>query len=199
MNTRWHLLSIFLIFVQTSFISASETSESVERALNSELKEVAFHDMQLSQVLDYLEQVSGIKMVLDPLGPEFNQKITFYARNITVREVLNKISFKYDLNYFAGTKEDVKLVEKIRNTEIEMDFSESPLSEIVYFISNKASINIVIHPSVYRKTGPIASSILGEIQMPLKLTGLLHILMDVYGLDYVIKNGSLILIGKPER
>lgn len=94
--------------------------------------------------------------------------------------------------------ESRKLRERLEE-EISMDFSESPLNEVVEFIRNRTGINMIIDPSVY-KDFPDPQSLQIDIAVNnLKLTSLLNVILDMKGLAYRIDTGGVLVISTKKR
>jgi general secretion pathway protein D len=86
-----------------------------------------------------------------------------------------------------------RLQEKLEE-DITMDFTESPLSEVVDFIRNRTGINIIIDPQVY-KDFPDAEALKVEITVNnLKLSMLLNLMLDMKGLSYHIDPAGGVLV-----
>ena len=91
-----------------------------------------------------------------------------------------------------------KLKERLEE-EISMDFSESPLSEVVDFIRNRTGLNIIIDPQVY-KDFPDAEALKVEITVNnIKISLLLNLILDMKGLTYRVENGGVLLISTKQR
>lgn len=91
-----------------------------------------------------------------------------------------------------GDTEQMRQLQDKLNEEISMDFTETPLHEVIDFIRSRTQINIVIDPSVYKNQDPEELKI--DITVTdIKLSSVLNIILDMRNLAYRMQSGTLII------
>lgn len=84
---------------------------------------------------------------------------------------------------------------KLNSVDITLDFTETPFTDVIYFIQNTADINIHVDPKVTQAFQVEGTKVTLNVE-ELKLKTALDLLMQFYNLVYIFENDVLFITSK---
>ena len=116
------LLTFIILFTYSSSLLAQDSNEKIS---------IDFKDLNLTEAIKNIENSTSYKFYFDPTWNDFNKiRITGNYNNITIKELLEKILNKTDLNFIIIKKKIILTLNNQIHDELPSNyFADSPVND----------------------------------------------------------------------